>query len=167
MARAAGDLPVVAYDVPGRTGITIREETVKRLAEIANIVALKDATLDLERAERLARDTDLAILSGDDAATLAMMRTGAKGVVSVAANVVPAAMARLCSELDAGVHEQLSALFKALFVQSNPIPTKWALAEMGPHPQRGSPSAGPPWPPPIATRCARLSNVPVRCRRRH
>jgi 4-hydroxy-tetrahydrodipicolinate synthase len=131
VAEAAGDLPVVAYDVPGRTGITIREETVKRLAEIDNIVALKDATLDLERAERLARDTDLAILSGDDAATLAMMGKGAKGVVSVAANVVPAAMAKLCNDLDAGVHEQLSPLFKALFVQSNPIPTKWALAEMG------------------------------------
>jgi len=131
VAEAADDLPVVAYDVPGRTGITIREDTVKRLAEIDNIVALKDATLDLERAERLARDTDLAILSGDDAATLAMMKTGAMGVVSVAANVVPAAMAKLCFDLDADVHEQLGPLFKALFVQSNPIPTKWALAEMG------------------------------------
>jgi len=131
VAAAADDLPVVAYDVPGRTGITIREETVRRLAEIDNIVALKDATLDLERAERLARDTDLVILSGDDACTLAMMRSGAKGVVSVAANVVPAAMAKLCNDLDANVHEQLGSLFKALFVQSNPIPTKWALAQMG------------------------------------
>jgi len=131
VAEAAGGLPVVAYDVPGRTGITIAEETVKRLAGIDNIVALKDATLDLERAARLARDTDLVILSGDDAATLAMMRTGAKGVISVAANVVPAAMAKLCADLDEEVHQRLSPLFKALFVQSNPIPTKWALAEMG------------------------------------
>jgi len=131
VARAAGDLPVVAYDVPGRTGVTIREETVLRLAEIDNVVALKDATLDLERAERLAAQTDLAILSGDDAGTLAMMRGGARGVVSVAANVVPEAMAHLCRDLDEAIHERLSPLFKALFVQSNPIPTKWALARMG------------------------------------
>jgi len=131
VAAAAAGLPVVAYDVPGRTGVTFREETVQRLAEISNIVALKDATLDLERAARLVRDTDLAILSGDDASTLAMMKTGAKGVISVAANVVPAAMAKLCADLDADVHARLGPLFKALFVQSNPIPTKWALARMG------------------------------------
>jgi 4-hydroxy-tetrahydrodipicolinate synthase len=131
VAAAAAGLPVVAYDVPGRTGVTIREETVLRIAEIENVVALKDATLDLERAERLAAATDLAILSGDDASTLVMMRCGAAGVISVAANVVPAAMAKLCSDLDDGVHERLSPLFKALFVQSNPIPVKWALARMG------------------------------------
>jgi len=131
VAAAAGELPVVAYDVPGRTGVTIREETVQRLAEIDNIVALKDATLDLERAERLASGTGLAILSGDDACTLAMMRGGARGVVSVAANVVPAAMAALCRDRDESIHERLGPLFKALFVQSNPIPTKWALERMG------------------------------------
>jgi 4-hydroxy-tetrahydrodipicolinate synthase len=131
VAAAAGELPVVAYDVPGRTGVTIREETVQRLAEIDNIVALKDATLDLERAERLASGTGLAILSGDDACTLAMMRSGARGVVSVAANVVPKAMAALCRDLDESIHERLGPLFKALFVQSNPIPTKWALERMG------------------------------------
>jgi 4-hydroxy-tetrahydrodipicolinate synthase len=130
-AIAAVGLPVVAYDVPGRTGVTIREETVKRLAEIDNIVALKDATLDLERAARLAKQTGLAILSGDDASTLAMMRSGARGVVSVTANVAPAAMAKLCADLDEAEHERLTPLFKALFVQSNPIPVKWALARMG------------------------------------
>ncbi|MHC4939041.1 MAG: 4-hydroxy-tetrahydrodipicolinate synthase [Planctomycetota bacterium] len=131
--RAMADvgLPVVAYDVPGRTGVTLREETIHRIAEIDNVVALKDATLDLERAARLAKQTSLAILSGDDAATLPMMREGAKGVVSVAANVAPAAMARLCSDLDEAEHQRLSPLFKALFVQSNPIPVKWALARMG------------------------------------
>jgi len=130
-AIAAVGLPVVAYDVPGRTGVTIAEETVKRLAEIENIVALKDATLDLERAGRLAKQTGLVILSGDDAATLAMMRDGARGVVSVTANVAPAAMAKLCADLDEGVHERLAPVFKALFVESNPIPVKWALARMG------------------------------------
>jgi len=130
-AVAEVGLPVVAYDVPGRTGVTIREETVKRLAEIENVVALKDATLDLERAARLARETDLILLSGDDAATLQMMRDGAQGVISVAANVVPAGMAKLCAGLDEAEHERLSPLFKALFVQSNPIPVKWVLARMG------------------------------------
>jgi len=130
-AVAAVGMPVVAYDVPGRTGVTIREETVKRLAEVENVVALKDATLDLERAARLARETGLAILSGDDASTLAMMRGGARGVVSVAANVAPAAMTRLCADLDDAEHERLSPLFKALFLQSNPIPVKWVLARMG------------------------------------
>ncbi len=130
-AVAAVGLPVVAYDVPGRSGVSLREETVHRLAEIENIVALKDATLDLERAARIARETDLILLSGDDATTLQMMRHGAKGVVSVAANVAPAGMARLCAELDEAEHDRLSPLFKALFVQSNPIPVKWALARMG------------------------------------
>ncbi|MEM8882794.1 MAG: 4-hydroxy-tetrahydrodipicolinate synthase [Planctomycetota bacterium] len=130
-AMAEVGLPVVAYDVPGRTGVTIAEETVHRIAGIENIVALKDATLDLERAARLAKETGLVMLSGDDAATLAMMRDGAKGVVSVAANVAPQAMAKLCADLDEEIHNKLSPLFQALFVQTNPLPVKWALARMG------------------------------------
>ena len=130
-AMAEVGLPVVAYDVPGRTGVSLSEETVHRIAEIENIVALKDATLDLERAARLVKETDLIVLSGDDAATLPMMRDGAKGVISVAANVAPAAMAKLCADLDEAEHDRLSPLFKALFVQTNPIPVKWALARMG------------------------------------
>jgi 4-hydroxy-tetrahydrodipicolinate synthase len=131
VARAAGGCPIIAYDVPGRTGVTIAEETCHRLARIPGVVALKDATHDVERAARLARETPLTILSGDDALTLTLMRGGAKGVISVAANLVPDRMARLCAEQDAALHEQLVPLFSALFVESNPIPLKFALAETG------------------------------------
>jgi len=131
VARAAHGRPVIAYDVPGRTGVTLAEETIHRLAAVPGIVALKDATHDVERAGRIARETPLTVLSGDDAQTLPMMRGGATGVISVAANVVPAAMARLCADRDEGVHETLSRLFGALFVESNPIPVKFALARLG------------------------------------
>ena len=131
VAAAAEGRPVIAYDVPGRTGVTIAEETVHRLADIDNINALKDATHDVERAARLAAQTCLTILSGDDALTLPMMRGGAKGVISVAANVVPAQMARLCRDMDASLHEGLVPIFRALFVESNPIPLKFALASTG------------------------------------
>jgi 4-hydroxy-tetrahydrodipicolinate synthase len=128
-ARAAGGRPVIAYDVPGRTCVTIQEETVKRIARIPGIVALKDATGDDERVGRLANV--LTVLAGDDASTLAQMRRGAKGVISVAANVVPGKIARLCRDRDERLHEELTPLFKALFIDTNPIPVKFALARMG------------------------------------
>jgi len=131
VAAAAGGCPVIAYDVPGRTGVTIREETVHELAEIPGIVALKDATHDVERAARLAAQTPLVILSGDDALALALMRGGARGVILVAANIVPEQMARLCKTRDPASQERLDPLFKALFLQSNPIPVKYALAHAG------------------------------------
>jgi 4-hydroxy-tetrahydrodipicolinate synthase len=127
MAEAAGDTPVMLYDVPGRTGVTLEETTIQRLSEVPNITALKDATHDIERAGRLARTTGLDVLSGDDATTIAMMRQGAKGVVSVAANVVPDLMARLCAELDDSLQETLAPLFAALFTETNPIPVKYAV----------------------------------------
>ncbi|MFI5403418.1 MAG: 4-hydroxy-tetrahydrodipicolinate synthase [Planctomycetota bacterium] len=128
-ARAAGGRPVILYDVPSRTAVTIQEATVQRLARIPGIVALKDATGDLDRTSRLC--SDLTMLAGDDATTLEVMRRGAKGVISVAANVVPEKMARLCRDRDAKLHEELSPLFKALFVETNPIPVKFALHRMG------------------------------------
>jgi 4-hydroxy-tetrahydrodipicolinate synthase len=131
VAEAADGRPVILYDVPGRTGVTLAEETIKRLAMVSNITALKDATHDVERAARLAKDTPLTILSGDDALTLPLMNVGAKGVISVAANVVPAQMARLCAEQDGALGEGLAPLFSALFVESNPIPLKFALAQSG------------------------------------
>jgi 4-hydroxy-tetrahydrodipicolinate synthase len=130
-ARAAQGRPVILYDVPSRTAVTIKEPTVKRLAKVPGIVALKDATGDLDRVGRLAAETSLTILAGDDAATLDDMRRGAKGVISVAANVVPEKMARLCRDRDERIHEELSPLFKALFVETNPIPVKFALHRMG------------------------------------
>jgi 4-hydroxy-tetrahydrodipicolinate synthase len=128
-ARAAGGRPVILYDVPSRTAATIQEPTVKRLAGVPGIVALKDATGDLGRVPRLAGE--LTMLAGDDATTLEAMRGGAKGVISVAANVVPDKMARLCRDRDQKLHEELLPLFKALFVETNPIPCKFALARMG------------------------------------
>jgi dihydrodipicolinate synthase/N-acetylneuraminate lyase len=117
--------------VPGRTGVTLAEETIHRIAALNNIAALKDATHDVERAGRLANDTSLIILSGDDGMTLPMMKRGAVGVISVAANVVPDQMARLCAEQDPALHEQLTPLFAALFCDTNPIPLKFALSAMG------------------------------------
>jgi len=131
VAQVANGCPIIAYDVPGRTGVTIAEETCHRLARIPGILALKDATHDVERAARLARETPLTILSGDDALTLTLLRGGARGVISVAANIVPDRMARLCAEKDAALHESLAPLFAALFVESNPIPLKFALSETG------------------------------------
>jgi 4-hydroxy-tetrahydrodipicolinate synthase len=130
-ARAAAGVPVIAYDVPGRTAVTIKEATVKRLARVPGIVALKDATGDLDRIGRLAAETPLTMLSGDDLTTLEAMRRGAKGVISVAANVVPEKMAWLCRDRDEKIHEALLPLFRALFVESNPIPVKFALHRMG------------------------------------
>lgn len=131
VAEAAEGLPIVLYDVPGRTAVTIAEATVERLARVPGIVALKDATGDVERVGRLARSTPLALLSGDDALTLPAMRVGARGVVSVAANVVPSAMAALCRERSDALHERLLPLFRALFVESNPVPVKFLLAQLG------------------------------------
>ena len=130
-ARAALGRPVILYDVPSRTAVTIQEPTLKRLAKVPGIVALKDATGDQDRVQRLAAETSLTLLAGDDVATLEAMRRGAKGVISVAANVVPEKMARLCRDRDEGIHEELSPLFKALFVETNPIPVKFALHRMG------------------------------------
>jgi 4-hydroxy-tetrahydrodipicolinate synthase len=131
VAEAARGCPIIAYDVPGRTGVTLSEETVARLARVPGIVALKDAAHDVERAARISATTRLTVLSGDDELTLAMMRKGAKGVISVAANVAPAEMARLCRDLDDALQERLLPLFKALFVESNPIPVKYALSRLG------------------------------------
>jgi len=131
VAAAAEGRPVILYDVPGRTGVTMSEETIKRLSGVANVTALKDATHDVARAARLAKETPLTLLSGDDALTLELMNVGAKGVISVAANVVPAQMARLCAERSQALHEGLMPLFDAMFVESNPIPLKYALAQTG------------------------------------
>ncbi len=136
-----GGLPVMLYNVPGRTSADLLADTVVRLqADEPRIVAIKEACGSTERiAELRARcRADFAILSGDDALTLPMMSVGADGVVSVASNVVPAKMTELTRAALAGdytraraLHLELRALFSALFVESNPIPTKAALARLG------------------------------------
>lgn len=136
----AVDIPQILYNVPGRTACDMLPETVARLAEIDNIVGLKEATGDLARVERLRADCgpDFALYSGDDATAREFMLRGGDGVISVTANVAPRLMQAMCEAALAGDREraeaidaQLAALHRDLFVQSNPIPVKWAVAEMG------------------------------------
>lgn len=136
----AVDIPQILYNVPGRTACDMLPETVARLAEVSNIVGLKEATGDLERVGRLRElcGKDFALYSGDDATAREFMLRGGDGVISVTANVAPAAMHRMCEAALAGdavqaqqIDSALQGLHRDLFIESNPIPVKWALAEMG------------------------------------
>ena len=136
---AASDLPVILYNVPGRTGVDLAPATAGRLATLPNIVALKEAVAGAARVRELrAAAPDLALLSGDDPTAREALLAGAVGVISVTANVAPRLMADMvaaarrgdaarAAELDA----RLAGLHTALFLEPNPIPAKWALARMG------------------------------------
>ncbi|MFC6634770.1 4-hydroxy-tetrahydrodipicolinate synthase [Microbulbifer taiwanensis] len=133
-------IPQILYNVPGRTAVDMLPETVQRLAAIGNIVGLKEATGDLERA-RVLLDTlpkEFAVYSGDDATAMDLMLMGGHGNISVTANVAPAAVAQMCeaaiggdAETARAIDQRIRILHKVLFVESNPIPVKWALREMG------------------------------------
>ncbi|MFZ5490927.1 MAG: 4-hydroxy-tetrahydrodipicolinate synthase [Pseudomonadota bacterium] len=132
-------IPQILYNVPGRTACDLKIDTVLRLAEIPNIVGLKDATGSLERgAELLQRcPADFWLFSGEDAIAAELMLRGYRGVISVTANVAPQAMAAMCEAALAGNRElalrldtPLQALHRDLFVEANPIPVKWALAAL-------------------------------------
>ena len=136
----AVDIPQILYNVPGRTGCDIHNDTVLRLAELKNIIGIKDATGGIERGTDLLirAPEDFVVLSGDDASTLALMLLGAKGVISVTANVAPRLMHEMCKAALAGdvrmareINAKLFALHQKLFVEANPIPVKWVLKEMG------------------------------------
>lgn len=136
----AVDVPQILYNVPGRTACDMLPETVARLAEIPNIVGIKEATGDLQRAKELidAVPADFAVYSGDDATAPELMLLGGVGNISVTANVAPGEMAELCRLAMAGDAEQtrelqnkLMPLHNSMFVEANPIPVKWAMAEMG------------------------------------
>ncbi|MBN0987093.1 4-hydroxy-tetrahydrodipicolinate synthase [Amphritea pacifica] len=136
----AVDIPQILYNVPGRTACDMLPETVLRLSEISNIVGIKEATGNLERAKALieAAPKEFAIYSGDDETAVELMLLGGDGNISVTANVAPAQMGELCRLAIAGETESARALqaslmplHKALFVEANPIPVKWAVAEMG------------------------------------
>lgn len=134
----AVDIPLVVYNCPGRTGGSIAPETVIRLAELKNIAAVKDATGNLDWTSEVCGGCDVTVLSGDDSLALAHIAVGAKGVISVLANVAPRATADLISFALAGemakareVHLKYFKLMKALFLESNPIPAKAALEMMG------------------------------------
>jgi 4-hydroxy-tetrahydrodipicolinate synthase len=133
-------IPQILYNVPGRTAVDMLPETVARLAPIDNIIAIKDATGDMDRARRLIEccGEQLDIYSGDDATAMELMLLGGKANISVTANVAPRAMHDMCAAALAGDRETASAinaplesLHRYLFVESNPIPVKWALYEMG------------------------------------
>jgi 4-hydroxy-tetrahydrodipicolinate synthase len=134
------NFPIILYNVPGRTGCDLLNETVVRLSQVDNIVAIKDATGDIERGKALiqAVPDGFAVFSGDDATALDLMRYGGRGNVSVTANIAAADMAALCrcaaaQEWDTAevIDARLADLNRLLFIESNPIPIKWAMAQQG------------------------------------
>ncbi len=138
------DLPLILYNVPGRTVADLANDTVLRLAQVPGIVGIKDATADLGRGSELlkalasAKLRDFAVYSGDDITGLPLLLMGGHGVISVTANVAPKLMAQMCRAALAGdiaaaraCNDRLLPLHRNLFVEANPIPVKWALAEMG------------------------------------
>ncbi len=133
-------IPQILYNVPGRTACDMLPETVERLSKVANIIGIKEATGDLQRAHDILNrvSSDFLVYSGDDATAVELMLMGGKGNISVTANVAPRAMAELCAAAMRGdaataraINERLMPLHKNLFIESNPIPVKWALHEMG------------------------------------
>jgi len=135
----AVSLPIILYSVQGRTGVNIEPATVKRLAEIENIVGIKEASGNISQMAAIlnAVPDDFVVLSGDDAITLPLMALGGRGVISVASNEIPAEMAHLTrqalrGDFDGGreIHRRYHPLMEINFVESNPIPVKTALAEM-------------------------------------
>lgn len=137
---AAVDIPQILYNVPGRTGCDLQNDTVLRLAKIKNIVGIKDATGNIERGTDLIlrAPEEFAIYSGDDASSLALLLLGGHGVISVTANAAPKLMHDMCTAALTGniqaarsANAKLFALHQKLFVEANPIPVKWVLQQMG------------------------------------
>ena len=133
-------IPLILYNVPGRTAVNILPSTVARLAEIRNIVAIKEATGDMKQASEIIRlcGNRITVLSGDDFTTLPLMALGGKGTISVTANVAPRLVSQMCALWEKGrfdearkLHFKLEPLNAAMFIETNPIPVKTALALMG------------------------------------
>lgn len=136
----AVNIPQILYNVPGRTVCDMKNETVVRLSTLPNIIGIKDATGDVTRGRELIKmvSKSFAVYSGDDATALDLILSGAKGNISVTANVAPREMSRLCAAALAGdivkaqeINNALAELNRALFLEANPIPVKWAMYEMG------------------------------------
>jgi len=134
------DIPQIVYNVPGRTVADLANDTTLRLAQVPNIVGIKDATANIERGSDLLRRVpkEFSVYSGDDATGLALMLLGGKGIISVTANVAPRLMHQMCAAALAGdlkearrLNFKLLPLHSKLFVEANPIPVKWAAAQMG------------------------------------
>ncbi len=140
IAEATPDLPVILYNVPGRSVADMQHDTVLRLAQVPGIVGIKEATGNIERAQWLIRDLpkEFAVYSGDDPTAVALMLCGGAGNISVTANVAPRLMHDLCMAAIRGdiaeamrIQFQLMPVHKNLFVEANPIPVKWAMNRMG------------------------------------
>jgi len=140
LVAGAVDIPIIAYNIPGRTGIRIEHDTLLAMAEVPNIVGVKDSTGDFQAISRLIGEApvDFEVYSGDDWATFGYMCLGAVGVVSVAAHLVGGRIRRMIDLIGSGdipaartIHEELTPLFNALFITSNPIPVKTALELVG------------------------------------
>ncbi len=136
----AVNIPQILYNVPGRTGCDLSNDTALRLAQISNIVGIKDATGGIERGTDLLlrAPADFAVYSGDDASALSLMLLGGKGVISVTANVTPKLMHEMCVAAMSGelsraraANQTMFKLHQTLFVEPNPIPVKWVLQELG------------------------------------
>ena len=137
VARAV-DLPIVLYNVPGRTALNMKPETVAKLARIPQVVAIKESAGSLDQGSELIEETTLTVIAGDDSLCLPMMAIGAKGVISVVANVVPADVKALVDAMARGdlaaarpLHHRLYPLVKAMFLETNPAPVKHALKLLG------------------------------------
>lgn len=137
---AAVDIPQLLYNVPGRTACDMLAETVAELAKVPNIIGIKEATGSMERLADIKRQVgaDFALLTGDDSTTCEFILNGGHGAISVTANVVPAKMARMCelalqgkAEAARAADAEIAELHRLLFIESNPIPVKWAVSQMG------------------------------------
>ena len=134
----AVDLPMVLYNIPGRTGVSLAPATIARLAQLPQVVAVKEATGSIDQASEILSLCDLVVLSGDDSLTLPLMAVGAQGVISVVGNLVPKDMKRLTDAMLAGnvataqaAHRRLFPLCRAMFIETNPIPVKTAMKMVG------------------------------------
>jgi 4-hydroxy-tetrahydrodipicolinate synthase len=132
------DLPIVLYNIPGRTGVTMSPATVARLAKHRNIVAIKEATGDLNIAGEIAATCDITIISGDDSLTVPIMSIGGKGVISVLSNLIPGQIKKLVQLCQgnqyaeaAGLHRRLFPLMRAMFLDGNPVGIKHAMKVAG------------------------------------
>jgi 4-hydroxy-tetrahydrodipicolinate synthase len=131
------DIPMVLYNVPGRTGVNLLPETVAELSKVERIVAVKEASGDISQMCDIISRCDITVLSGDDSMTFPLLAAGGKGVISVAANVIPSEMAELVSSFETDIdrsrelHYKYWRLFKDLFIETNPIPVKTAMDMMG------------------------------------
>jgi 4-hydroxy-tetrahydrodipicolinate synthase len=131
------DIPMVLYNVPGRTGVNLLPETVAELSKVENIVAVKEASGNISQICDILARCDITVLSGDDSMTFPLLAAGGKGVISVAANVIPSEMAELVRSFETDIarsrelHFQYWRLFKDLFIETNPIPVKAAMDMMG------------------------------------